>query len=236
MNEITPEFVQHCIHEAEACRSKLRPDAVAVNGKCGLYVKHLLNNLCNRPDNRHFDFGTGTGASIVAASYSNSGAFYTVDHFIKGRHNRPPFVENTKRFQSFCSYQLIEKDIFAINVSELTPCSSLFWDGLHSDEGTRKSIIFCDPMFDPVFVMVLDDWNYPQTRQGWRGALNTMQYRILFEKIISTKFSDKLINDNHSTSRLNTADAIIDGDPNKQIFPWWNGVYIAVLAKRRMFL
>lgn len=235
-DKITPEFVQYCISEAEQCRSKLTPEAVAINGKCGLYIKHLLNNLCNRHGTRHFDFGTGTGSSIITASFKNEGTFYTVDNYTKGIHNRSPFVNNTKRFQQFCCYDFIEKNIFDLDLPALIHCNSLFWDGLHSEQGTCDSIVFADPLFDPVFVMVLDDWNYPQTRKGWEKAQAKMRYQILFEKIISTDFSDTLINDNHSTFNLNTMDAIIDNDPNNQMYPWWNGVYIAVLAKRRMYL
>lgn len=234
---ITTEFVQHCISEAEACRSKLPDSILSINGKCGLSVKHFLNLICSRPDVRHFDFGTGTGASIMAASFGNTGGvLYTVDNFKQGAHNKPHFTRNHSLFNTICHYTFLETDVFELDFSKLVTCDSLFWDGLHSTDGTRDSITYCDPLFDTRFLMVLDDWNYSATRDGWLQVMNKMRYRVLYERIIPTDFYDVLINDFHSTSTFDTAMAIIDNNPNKQKFPWWNGVYIGLLEKRKMFL
>jgi len=225
-------FVIHCIAEAECCRSKINHQVIHIDGKCGLYVKHFLNNLCGVGLASHLELGTGTGASIISASFKNSGNFLTIDDWRRRATLKEEFIKNKRILSPFCNFVLLEEDLFNVNVSKLNKFKTLFWDGDHSQEGIFNSFLKYDPVFDEKFVFVLDDWNYPQTKNAVDFIKNTNKYNVLFEKIIETDFEDVLITGDHSTSTISTKDTIDPIDPNKQKFPWWNGIYIALMSKK----
>ena len=60
-------------------------------------------------------------------------------------------------------------------------------------------------MFDPIFVYIVDDWNWLQVEQGTLEGIRNKKFKIKHQKIINTKGED----------------------PND----YWNGLGIFVLEK-----
>ena len=53
---------------------------------------------------------------------------------------------------------------------------------------------------------MIDDWNRSNVREGTKAAFEKLNYQILFEKVLPSRF---------------------ENDPET----WWNGLYVAVIRK-----
>jgi hypothetical protein len=83
-----------------------------------------------------------------------------------------------------------------------------FYDGPdHSNLGHYRAVQHYYRALDDVFVLLIDDWNWPDVRSSTQNALKGMRVTKLFEKEITTGSGN---------------------DPD-----WWNGLYVAVLEKAK---
>ena len=210
---IDVNFVLRCFEQ-----SKLSFEALSVDGKCGSSIKHLLNNICSLPNHKHLEIGTGSGASIIAASFGNTGTFVTIDCFIHKK-NRPDlkkqFKENSEKFKEKCHYQLIENNCYS-NFELSHKFDSLFYDGDHHH--VYEAIIKYNKFMESPYILIIDDWNNKEIRKGIAAAYKSLRYRILFKREILTDFNDDFV-----------TSAQMD-------YCWWNGVYISLVTKSKVFL
>ena len=218
----TSEIVSH-IERALRNESKLTPEVLAIDGKCGIAIKHLLNNICSS-EARHLDVGTGSGSSIIAASFINSGLFYTIDHFIKKPHGdnlKAKFLQNNKVFNNYIS---LECDCFKVDFSLIEGgLTSVFYDADHKEQSVFDFIVAYNHLFARQFVLIVDDWNDLRMKCGVQRAFKVMNYKVLFEKEIFTPFLQQKDADTITTSKTEGC-------------VWWNGVYIALVEKMRLYL
>jgi len=77
----------------------------------------------------------------------------------------------------------------------------------HSNLGHYRAIQHFYRAMDDVFVLLIDDWNWPDVKTSTANALKGMRLNKLFEREISTGSGS---------------------DP-----AWWNGMYVAVLEKSK---
>lgn len=202
------QFVAHvkaCLDKAEANQSKLPPAILALQGCSGSKTKHFLNNLMSADGIRYLDVGTVEGSSVCAAVHGNTCETTVVD-------NSPSPVKELRDSNLATWGQgvtLIEKDSFRVNVTkELKKFNVYLYDGPdHSSLGHYRAIQHYFRALDDVFVLVIDDWNWPDVRSSTMNVLKGMRLNKLFEKEIYTNRN---------------------GEPQ-----WWNGLYVAVLEKSK---
>ena len=79
------------------------------------------------------------------------------------------------------------------------------YDGEHKEEDHYKAFTHFAHALDDVFIALVDDWNWQEVRNGTRRAFADLGFDVLWEKEVLTPTN-------------------FDGD-------WWNGSYLAIVAK-----
>jgi hypothetical protein len=186
-------------------QSKLPYSLLEMAGCCGRKTKHLLNNLMSFEGVRYLDVGTSEGSSVCAALYGNKCDVTLVDNY----ENRAARDLNIGTWAPLADVTVIDKDPFRVNVTkDLKKYNVYMYDGPdHSNLGHYRAIQHYYRALDDVFVLLIDDWNWPDVRTSTMNAIKGMRLNKLFEKEIIT-------------GGQSTPD-------------WWNGLYVAVLEKAK---
>ena len=104
-------------------------------------------------------------------------------------------------------YTLITENCFNIPLDTIPNNIDLFfYDGHHSLDSQRDAIIYFWKNLAQEFTLVIDDWNWGDTRLGTQAAMLQLDPIIIESKELFT--------------------------PDNKTEPWWNGLYIAKIKKR----
>lgn len=207
------DHVQKAIAMGMLEQSKLTKEILEIPGWSSAKNRHFLNNLCTLPWANYLEVGTWKGSTFVSALYGNRSTILSavvVDDWIQYDSLKADFAE----FKENCihikdiDFQIHELDCFTMNKTRSfrSPINIYFYDGNHSAEAQEKAFTYFNDVFAPVFIAVIDDWNWPSVQTGTRSAIAKLGYKVLFEQILPARFN-------------------CDEDL------WWNGVYVAVLKK-----
>ena len=82
------------------------------------------------------------------------------------------------------------------------------YDGYHDVESQYNAFIHFDSVLDDVFIAIVDDWNWAAVRAGTSQAFDKLGYHVIHSMELSS-----------------------DGNADWQ--GWWNGLYVAVVAKTK---
>lgn len=202
----TVEFIEAAIRKAEAGRSKLAGGALDVTGYTSPKIRHLLNNLGELPGAHHLEVGVHEGATFVATNFRNrmssSVAVDNWSEFAQNGKSRERFIGNAGKFLTPGSYRFYEQDCFAVTKEQLPdPVDFFLYDGSHGYESHLKALTHFCPLLDDVFLFLVDDWGWPDTRKGTRQAVQELGLKTLFEAELG------------------------------QDQGWWNGFFVSLLAK-----
>lgn len=205
------QHVEKCLARAEQELSKLDSGVLSIHGMSSPKVRHLLNNLCTLPQCTYLEVGSWKGSTLVGALYRNE-AFIkeaiAIENWSEFGSPRDDCFSNIRRFIPYASLRVIEYDCFYIDplLSIPNPVNIYFYDGGHDFTSQEKAFTFFNPVFDDVFIAIVDDWNWVPVRNGTYSAFKALNYTVLFERNLMT-------------------------DANGDMTSWWNGLYIAVVKK-----
>ena len=74
----TVAFVEECLKKAKSGTSKINQEILGLDGMSDPPIRHLLNNLCERPDTRYLEIGIWKGSVSISALYKNSSTVKSV--------------------------------------------------------------------------------------------------------------------------------------------------------------
>ena len=212
------EHVLRAFEDAEAGRSGLTAEALAVQGQCGAANRHFLNRLCSFPGCRYLEIGSLHGASVCAAVSGNDVHAVCVDDWTQFGGAQATWEVNVRRVAKGSTVRLIEGDAFSVDVAGLGPFDVYLYDGDHGRRSHRVAIErFAAALADPA-VVVVDDWNQPAVREGTRAALRGLTARgvieVLFEREILLRDQD-----------------VEDMPRHRGRHSWWNGIGVFLLGQ-----
>jgi hypothetical protein len=199
----------------ERLESKLPQSALRVPGYSSAKVRHFLNHLASFEAANYLEIGTWKGSTLIAASYDNPGEFTGVDNFSQFRFRqwrspRRHLARNAARFGDRCRFKFLEADCFRMDLGALPGAVNVFfYDGDHALESQRQVFLRFDALFADSFIALVDDWNWPEVREGTRAGFRELGYGVSYEREL---FSHR------------------NGDREG----WWNGLYVAVIEKARI--
>lgn len=206
------EQVKFAIAQAEAGRSKLGPDVLAIEGMSSPKVRHFLNNLLNFGSASYLEIGCWQGSTLISALFGNKRSnYWVIDNFCDYGSPREAFQHNFKRHIGG-SANLIDADCFSFDPTDrgIIEVNVYFYDGWHSEEAQRKALTHYIRSLAQTFIYIVDDWNGPEgepVRKGTAAAIKELGLEILFEQTMRGQGSD--------------------------LKEWWNGLWIAVLRKSK---
>jgi hypothetical protein len=205
------EHVEWSIREAEALRSHLEPDVLALEGMSSPRVRHVLNNLVSPPGSRYLEVGVWKGSTFIAAIQHNRvERAVAVDNWSQFQGPREDFHRNVAALLGANpAVRVLEADIFALEPAKLGgPFNVYLYDGAHDQLSQERAFTHVDPALERAFVAVVDDWNEKPVRHGTLKAFADLGYEILFQRALPARGN---------------------GDTEQ----WWNGLFVAVVRKTR---
>lgn len=220
IEDIFVAHVKRSIENAEKGISKLSPEVLKIEGMSSPKVRHLLNNLCSMPGTNYLEVGLWKGSTWVAALFKNESIISSaigIDNwsqlFGSQEDLMAKFMRNCSVFllNSF-PHQVYSADCFKINVLQVcpNPVTVYFYDGDHHVTSQEKAFTHFNPILDKIFIAVIDDWEtvdwgsgQSHVQMGKKKAFAKLNYQVLFEVELKAEAG------------------------------WWNGLYIAVVKKKR---
>ena len=168
---------------------------VDVEGMSSPRVCQFLNRLVSRlpAGERYLEVGTWKGLTLLSAAYGNvDKVCIACDKYrLWGRWTglgwsaRRIFEANLRRLRDRCAYidfhHMTDRRLFSRKLVQ-PPVGIYFYDGDHSEGGTRFGIAAAGPWLASRAVVLVDDWNIPDVRAGARLGLQDAALKILWER------------------------------------------------------
>ena len=130
-----------------------------------------------------------------------------VDIGVVNTDNHFAFTNNVKDLIGKNKVQVVNGDMWNLELKKLSyKHNILFYDGPHDEESHYKVLHKYLPVLDNQFVLVIDDWNWPNVSLPTKKAIKDLNLKVLYEEEINCKVED--VND------------------------FWNGLGIYVLEKK----
>ncbi len=208
------KHLEECFEKAYNLESKISKDIKDMQGMTGEMTRHFYNNLLSMPDTRYLEIGVWMGSSSCSAMYKNKAHVVLMDDFSGFGSPKQAFLENFHEYKGDNDAEFIESDCFKFDITKFKKKFNIYlFDGDHSEESQFKAIDYYLPCLEDEFILVVDDWNWQDVRNGTNRAIRDNNLKVLWKKEI------QLTKNNEHT-------------PNKEAMQtWWNGIGVFVLKK-----
>ena len=208
--------VKSALQRAFANDGTLSPDVLAMEGMSGrkyrLFVSNLIGSL---EDARYLEVGVLKGSTLCSAIHGNTVRAVAIDNWSQFGGPMSEFLTNLARFKTAgARVSFLENDFRLVDFSSLGSHNVYLFDGPHSRQDQVDGVVLALPALDDQFVLIVDDWNWPEVREGTMAAVKAANLHI-----------DHLI-------EIRTT---LHGDHGPLIGAagdWHNGYFIAAVSKR----
>lgn len=184
--------------------SNLSSAALIVPGLTSNPIRHFLNILCC--DCNYLEVGSLIGATALAASLGNRGKYWAVDNFsvwptvkdlistgLPASGNYTAIRDMTMReamhhtLEQFGHpYNFVEVDSRELDFSLLggEKLDVFYYDGDHSKEATRDSIVQYSEVFADEVIVCFDDYGNQGVADGVQAGLTSIPWRMTWKYIM----------------------------------------------------
>jgi predicted O-methyltransferase YrrM len=196
-----------------------------IGGFSGVKTRHFYNNICSLefPDRptRYLEVGTYTGSTLCAALYKNSRVkAYAVDNFSEFDGTREKLDANLAKYVPGSNIHFIDTDFLQFDFTEIKePIDIYLYDGPHGFSDHYEGIKRVWPILATESVVIVDDWNWPDVRNGTESAFKDLGANIVERFEIKHTWTD-----NHTGSDGNT-------DERTALNEFWNGMGVFIIKK-----
>lgn len=182
MKEELISHIELSIYRANASITKLPPEVLALPGMSSYCNRICLNELMSIPEYRYLEVGCWKGSTAVSALYDNPFGYATLlDNFseFNDPSPEPELRDNLERFSSHFQGKLSfrNEDCFSARLEGAHDV--FFYDGNHSVESQCRAFLHFDHALAPLFIAVVDDWNWAEVREGTFRAFRELGYKVL---------------------------------------------------------
>eukprot|EP00520_Triparma_pacifica_P012582 CAMPEP_0118633586 /NCGR_PEP_ID=MMETSP0785-20121206/1080_1 /TAXON_ID=91992 /ORGANISM="Bolidomonas pacifica, Strain CCMP 1866" /LENGTH=379 /DNA_ID=CAMNT_0006524479 /DNA_START=1 /DNA_END=1140 /DNA_ORIENTATION=+ len=172
--------------------SHLPPAILTLPGMSGPRFRTFLNSIVSlHPP--YLEIGVWTGSTLVAAGHGNDGAgLVGIDNWSEYGGPREVFIGNVEAHLPGRTVTMIEGSCWDSHeeltrtVEELGKFGVYFFDGPHEVMDHYRAILEFLPYLKHEAVVVVDDWNFVDVRDGTRAALDVADIEVLYEASITT--------------------------------------------------
>ncbi len=190
------KIIIHSIIKSFQIDTKIPTWIKELEGLSGRKFRYLLNILIENIENpRYLEIGSWLGSTACSASYRNNLRLTCIDNWsqtFKGiKDPRKKFYKNLKKsFNKNSIINVIEKDYKQINYKDIGKHNIFFFDGPHHKKDHFDAIILAQHALEEEFIMIIDDWNWKQVREGTNEACKALNFKIISYTEIRTTQND----------------------------------------------
>lgn len=196
----------------------------AIEGMSGKGYRCFINHLIGSLDNpSYLEIGLWGGSTFCSAIWGNKVRAFGIDDWsgipaTGGAQIAAPRTEFFANLESAravspnASVNVIEANYRDIVFASLRPFDVFFFDGPHGKQDQIDGLRLALPAMKPNFIYIVDDWNWPEVREGTKEAIETAGLTVAHDISIKTS---------HDGSYT----------PGLEHDPWYNGCSISLLRK-----
>jgi hypothetical protein len=151
-----------------------------IEGMSGQRYRTFINNLIgSQPDARYLEVGSWGGSTAASAICGNKVKAVCIDNWSLYGGPKSTFLANMERVRSLdVDFRFIESDFRAVDYSAIGRFNVYLFDGPHEERDQYDGIVVARPAMDDCFVLIIDDWNWPEPRMGTYLAIRNAGYSI----------------------------------------------------------
>jgi hypothetical protein len=207
--------VADALQRAIANDGKLPPEVLGVQGMSGRKYRLFINNLIGSiEDARYLEVGVWMGSTLCSAIHGNKVRAVAIDNWSQFGGPVSQFLMNLSRFKTAdARVSFLESDFRAVDFGSLGRFNVYLFDGPHQLQDQRDGISFALPALDDHCVLIVDDWNWEQVRQGTTLAIREAGLTVDYMAEIRTT--------------LDNTHAPVAGPESD----WHNGYFVAAVSK-----
>lgn len=152
---------------------KLHPVIAAMEGMSGRKYRYFINNLMEAMSNpRYLEIGSWAGSTACSAIYGNRLTLTCIDNWSQFHGPKDIFLTNIGVVKSeLVDFTFIESDFRAVDYSQIGRFNVYMFDGPHEEVDQYDGVVIAQPALDDVYILIVDDWNWPMVSAGTRRAL-----------------------------------------------------------------
>ena len=219
MNNYT-DRIKTAIEMADAGTSKVNQAVLDLDGMSSNRTRHFFNNII-KDDTRYLEIGTWKGSTLISALFENNPEFHiAIDNFSEFTGPRLDFHKNCRQLLGYENRaNFLDAGCFDIDPKDfgISSINTYFYDGKHDYEDQYKAITHYYDVLAKEFILIVDDYNWPQVQAGTLDALREKQVEIKYMKHLPA-----------NTTTIQSANGPMTfGDKDL----WWNGLFVAHCIK-----
>ena len=212
--------IEKCFILADSKKSKLHQDVFNIYGHSGVKTRCFYNNMGELPAMRYLEIGVLHGSSTCSMLFNNRIDCVSIDNFSEFEGTGNEFHNNLEKYRGENNVRFINQDCWSIDPSSLGKFNVYLYDGPHEETDHYKALHHYKSCLDDVFIYIIDDWNWPQVREGTLKAIKDNNLKGGFKKELKTTTDD--------TQPYWDDNAWPCAGPKSD---WHNGICIFVLVK-----
>ena len=201
---------------AMALDHKLHPAVAAMQGMSGRKYRYLINNMVeSTKDPRYLEVGSWAGSTACAAIFRNQLKLVCIDNWAEFGGPKDSFLANINAVRTDgVDFTFIESDFRKVDFSAIGRFNIYLFDGPHEEQDQYDGVVIAQPALDDLYLLIVDDWNWPAVRAGTLRALADTHASVICSIEIRTTQTD-------THPRLEAF----------QNSEWHNGYFLAVCRK-----
>jgi precorrin-6B methylase 2 len=195
---------------------KLSNDILTMHGMSGHRYRRLINKLVElTPDARYLEIGSWKGSTACSAMYGNTCKVLCIENWdIFFEAPKAEFFQNVVKFKNDnVSFQQLESEYAKVDYSQIGKFNIYLFDGPHAEHDQYAGITITQEALDDEYILIVDDWNWPEVRNGTLNALKEIDNKIISSIVVRSTQNDK------------------HPQPANEQSEWHNGYFIALIEK-----
>lgn len=159
-----------------------------MSGMSGRRYRRFINNLISSiPKPRYLEIGSWAGSTACAAMYGNQARITCIDNWSQFGGPCDNFFANVEKYKNErIDFHVLEADFREVKFTELGKHNVYLFDGPHSRQDQFDGAVAALEALDLEYVFIVDDWNWPQPREGTLSALDSRRLKPVYAIEIRT--------------------------------------------------
>jgi hypothetical protein len=209
------EKVKAALQCVLAGEGTLPNDILTMEGMSGRKYRQFINKLVSLLDDaRYLEVGSWAGSTLCSAVHDNAVSAMAIDNWSLFGGPYKQFYSILARFKTpDAKLSFLEEDFRNVDFTTIGKFNVYLFDGPHTTKDQYDGVTLAQPALDDHFVLIVDDWNWQQVRDGTMKAIRDCNITIEFAAEIR--------------SSLDNTQPPVRG----QHSDWHNGYFISALSR-----